>query len=306
MLSWVSSFIFLKNYKNWKSINGVSLGFEPGQQNEGPLQLIIATKSIAKTIEPMICELSFVLEQVFHCAKPPAMLVLKSSQSDDPGRAFRLTRGVRGRWSLRPQRRTSCRCPWGEHRQARHGSSGDQDLESKQAIVCIHFIWRSGPAIKAWKHVQKQELKNGNVWNAKSCLHFIWRSGPVFTFKMADHYRSHSCRVEKIWQNVDSLFLIWQNAEQTLANVWHDWANFHCCKWPNIEKKSKQFMVWPLKIRVTFGPLLSIDIKKESLLDPRLEGSVASDRGDRGRVDHQQAMLLKWKRKFGPGLPRSR
>ena len=39
-----------------------------------------------------------------------------------------------------------------------------------------------------------------------------------------------------LWQIFDSLFLIWQNAEPTLANLWHYWANFHCCKWPNIEK----------------------------------------------------------------------
>ena len=39
-----------------------------------------------------------------------------------------------------------------------------------------------------------------------------------------------------LWQIFDSFFLIWQNAEPTLAILWHYWANFHCCKWPNIEK----------------------------------------------------------------------
>ena len=39
-----------------------------------------------------------------------------------------------------------------------------------------------------------------------------------------------------IWQIFDSLFLIWQNAEHTSENLWYYWANFHCCKWPNIEK----------------------------------------------------------------------
>ena len=33
-----------------------------------------------------------------------------------------------------------------------------------------------------------------------------------------------------------SLYLIWQNAEPTLASLSHYWANFHCCKWPNMEK----------------------------------------------------------------------
>ena len=39
-----------------------------------------------------------------------------------------------------------------------------------------------------------------------------------------------------LWQNFDSLFLIRQNAEPTLANSWHCCANFQCSKWPNIEK----------------------------------------------------------------------
>ena len=39
-----------------------------------------------------------------------------------------------------------------------------------------------------------------------------------------------------LWQCFDSSFLICQNAEPTLVNLWPCWANFHCCKWPNIEK----------------------------------------------------------------------
>ena len=38
-----------------------------------------------------------------------------------------------------------------------------------------------------------------------------------------------------LWQIFEGLFLSWQNGEPTLANVWHYWANFHCCKCPNIE-----------------------------------------------------------------------
>ena len=33
-----------------------------------------------------------------------------------------------------------------------------------------------------------------------------------------------------------TVFLIWPNAEPTLANLCHYWANFKCCKWPNIKK----------------------------------------------------------------------
>ena len=31
-------------------------------------------------------------------------------------------------------------------------------------------------------------------------------------------------------------FFFVQISEPTLANLWHFWANFHSCKWPNIEK----------------------------------------------------------------------
>ena len=43
-------------------------------------------------------------------------------------------------------------------------------------------------------------------------------------------------KIYKHLQIFDSLCLIWQNTELTLANLWHYWVNFHCCKWPNIEK----------------------------------------------------------------------
>ena len=39
-----------------------------------------------------------------------------------------------------------------------------------------------------------------------------------------------------LWQIFDRLFLIWQNVEPTLRNLVHYWANFYCCKQPNIEK----------------------------------------------------------------------
>ena len=45
-----------------------------------------------------------------------------------------------------------------------------------------------------------------------------------------------------LWQIFDCLFLIWQNAEPTFANLWHYWAIFHCCKWPNIEKQSNHLV----------------------------------------------------------------
>ena len=39
-----------------------------------------------------------------------------------------------------------------------------------------------------------------------------------------------------LWQFLDSLFLIWQNAEPTLVNFGHYWSYFHCCKRPIMEK----------------------------------------------------------------------
>ena len=45
-----------------------------------------------------------------------------------------------------------------------------------------------------------------------------------------------------LWQIFDCLFLIWLNAEPTLANLWHYWANLNCCKWPNVEKRSNDLV----------------------------------------------------------------
>ena len=45
-----------------------------------------------------------------------------------------------------------------------------------------------------------------------------------------------------LWKTVDSLFLIRQNVDLILANLLHYWANFHCCKWPNIEKYSNHLV----------------------------------------------------------------
>ena len=39
-----------------------------------------------------------------------------------------------------------------------------------------------------------------------------------------------------LWQIFDGLFVIWQNAEPTVEKLYHCWAYFQCCKWPNIEK----------------------------------------------------------------------
>ena len=49
-------------------------------------------------------------------------------------------------------------------------------------------------------------------------------------------------KVTSRWQNFDCLFLFRQNAEPTLANLLHCWANFQCCKWPNIEKYSNHLV----------------------------------------------------------------
>ena len=38
--------------------------------------------------------------------------------------------------------------------------------------------------------------------------------------------------ITSLWQFFDSLFLMWQNAVSTLANLLHYWANFPYYKWP--------------------------------------------------------------------------
>ena len=47
------------------------------------------------------------------------------------------------------------------------------------------------------------------------------------------------------WQICDGLFLIWQNAEPTLANLWHYWANPLPQKlYQNLTKGSTDFCVF--------------------------------------------------------------
>ena len=51
------------------------------------------------------------------------------------------------------------------------------------------------------------------------------------------------CHFGKTLQ-VFGLFLIWQNAEPTLANLWHYWANFHCCKWSYLKNNITIWSHW--------------------------------------------------------------
>ena len=39
-----------------------------------------------------------------------------------------------------------------------------------------------------------------------------------------------------LWLNLEGLFSIWQNFELSWAKVLCYWANFYCCKWPNIKQ----------------------------------------------------------------------
>ena len=60
----------------------------------------------------------------------------------------------------------------------------------------------------------------------------IWRNSAT----LAEVYKSFT----NFWQFISC----WQNAEPTLANLWHYWANFHliCCIWPNNEKYSNHLV----------------------------------------------------------------
>ena len=42
-------------------------------------------------------------------------------------------------------------------------------------------------------------------------------------------------KMSKSWAIFEGLFPILENFGPTLANLLHYWANFYCCKWPNIE-----------------------------------------------------------------------
>ena len=49
-------------------------------------------------------------------------------------------------------------------------------------------------------------------------------------------------KFRSLWQIFDGYFLLLQNAEPTLANLRQNWANLHCCKWPNVEKYSNHLV----------------------------------------------------------------
>ena len=84
---------------------------------------------------------------------------------------------------------------------------------------------------------------------------------PVELFLSKNHLCNYYCsngsqalwpdlaKFRPLWQKFishgqffDGLFPIWQNAEPTLANLWHFWAIFHCYKWPNVEKESNHLV----------------------------------------------------------------
>ena len=98
-----------------------------------------------------------------------------------------------------------------------------------------------------WSHWTGKQEKS--IWIQIVCTNAIHFSYEPLSVDM------HWVQCDTIWRNLAtlanvykslanfvSLFLIWQNAEPILANLWHCWANFHCSKWPNIENKSKHLV----------------------------------------------------------------
>ena len=101
---------------------------------------------------------------------------------------------------------------------------------------CSSWWSSSFAAAEAILSFLKNVMKNDAVWTdlAKFC---------------------HFGKSLRLWQIFNGLFLIWQNAEPTLANLLHYWANFHCCKWPNLEKYSNHLVT-----------LLWRDVRREVLV----------------------------------------
>ena len=97
--------------------------------------------------------------------------------------------------------------------------------------------------------------QNGSLINWKYWCFVIWpttaeQSRMKEIFGQYDNLPYNMINVTRfgeislLWQKFTGLlqffegfFLIWQNDEPTLANLWHYWANFHCCKWPKFEKE---------------------------------------------------------------------
>ena len=103
-------------------------------------------------------------------------------------------------------------------------------------VVVIDVVVVADPfelAVDCWLH-ELINVFNKIKWDCSHETPKTTNAGQR-TLKLKE-VRSSVTRFGKSLQIFDGLFLIWQNAETTLAHLRHNEANFHCCKWPNIEK----------------------------------------------------------------------
>ena len=68
-------------------------------------------------------------------------------------------------------------------------------------------------------------------------------------------FRNFAKRLTSLWQNFDGLFLIWQNVEPTLANLWLCWANFQCYNWQILKNN---LTIWSHWIRQPYSSKVAI------------------------------------------------
>ena len=83
--------------------------------------------------------------------------------------------------------------------------------------------------VNCWKDNKRKRGRESPI--------FIWKRKPcVVQLIILLHQTSPKSSVTNLAKFCHFGRCLWQNATHTLANLWHYWSNFHCCKWPNIEK----------------------------------------------------------------------
>ena len=115
-------------------------------------------------------------------------------------------------------------------------------IDSSCTVILLQWWVSSGSTFPAWCLHQQSFFYSLSA--PISHVHFHLISYSIFIFLSWLPYSVTRYgeilplwqKFTSLWQMFNGLYLIWQNTQPTLANLWHYWTNFHCSKWPNLEK----------------------------------------------------------------------
>ena len=100
-----------------------------------------------------------------------------------------------------------------------------------------------------WQWLNGYTLRETPLLHRSQCDK-IWQNSPLFRI------------FKNLWQYIKGLFGFGQSFQLTLAQFVCIWANFHCCKWLNIENTfwSSGHTDWGLRSACTLIPLKVFDL----------------------------------------------